>query len=457
MIFWNTTQPIRVAYIVWGFIIFTMVTWVPAIFIPLWGDDYFFLQQAKHARLNNLSWMLPFYSESETGFWRPLSMDVPWRIIETYLHGNSIVAHAFSLLLWFISVIFVYLLALKISNTLNWNNSKTISLVAAALYSFSAVHYLVLHWVSAINSSILVIFICLPLIFWVSIINGKSSKFILYLLMPFLQILALFCKESAILLPALMLCISLFTNKKLNSEQLLTCGVCIITCVIWFYFFNQLTHHRDNSYEIKFGVNIIQNSVALVAWMLNIPREAIRLILIGQVITALVWLTPIVILMITFLYFVFDGARKFLSKFQLLAILGFIFFGYAPYFLLSHQSYEYYAAIAIILPIIGVARSLTIANRTYIGLLVFAIASFVSIQGSRMLDYPGLIGRAYWAETQLASLQSRQITTPLVICINNEHQFYAIGIKGLAWRLGIDEDQIVLSERCDASLGQITF
>jgi hypothetical protein len=437
------------------FVFANAALWLPAMFIPFWGDDYYFLMQAREARLSGASWLMPFMSESSTGFWRPLSMDVPWRIIETHLYGNPISAHIFSFLIWFISIIFIYLLSFRVSNALSWDNPKIISLVAASLYSFSAVHFLVLHWVSAINSSFLVIFICLPLILWVVIIDGTKNKFVLCLLMPPLQLLSLFCKELAILLPGLMLCISLFTNRRLTSAQTLTWLACIVTCIIWFYFFKEFTHNRHSSYEIKFGVNIIQNFVGLAAWMLNIPREAIRMVISGQILTAIIWIIPILTLMFLFLYFAVEGIKKFLSRSQLLAIIGFMLFGYGPYFMLSNQSYEYYAAVAIILPVMVMARGIVMANRTYVGLLVFAIASFVSIQGSRMLDYPSLIGRAYWAEAQFNWLKSQRVSPPLVINIDNKHKFYAMGLKGLVWQLSVSADQILEGDKCVGNANQI--
>lgn len=444
----STTGSLSIKTLFLLFVFTNSALWLPAIFIPFWGDDYYFLIQAREARLSGAPWLLPFVSESSTGFWRPLSMDVPWRIIEAHLSENPIGAHAFSFLIWFISIIIIYLLSFRISHALSWDNPKIISLVAASLYSFSAVHFLVLHWVSAINSSFLVIFICLPLILWVAIIDGKKNKLVLCLIMPPLQLLALFCKELAILLPGLMLCLSLFSNRRFTSAQTLTWMACIVTCIIWFFFFKQFTHNRHSSYEIKFGINIFQNSVGLAVWMLNIPREAIRMLLSGQILAAIIWIIPILMLMFAFLYFAVEGMKKFLSKFQLLAMMGFMFFGYGPYFVLSNQSYEYYAAVAIILPIIVMAKGIIMANRTHLGLLVFALASFVSIQGSRMLDYPSLIGRAYWAEAQFKWLKSQHISAPLIVRVNNEHQFYAMGVKGLAWQLNIPEYNIVLSDKC---------
>jgi hypothetical protein len=450
----STASPSITALVIL-FVLINSALWFPAIFTPFWGDDYYFLSQAREARLGKTSWLIPFISESSTGFWRPLSMDVAWRVIENYLDGNPIWAHIFSFKMWFISVICFYLLAFNVSKALNWDKPRITSLIASCLYSFSAVHILVLHWVSAINSSFLTISICLTLTLWVVFINSKKNRFILCILIPTMQLFALFCKELAVLLPGLMLCISLFINRKLTSTQMFTWMACIVICIVWFYFFKQFTHSRHSSYEIEFGFNIIQNSVGLAAWMLNIPREAIRMFVSGQFLNATIWLIPILTLMYIFLHFGISGIRKFLSKFQLVAIVGFVFFGYGPYFVLSSQSYEYYAAVAIILPIIVIARGLLFNNRVYLGLLVFATASFVSIQGSRMLDYPSLIGRAYWAEAQFTWLKSQQIGTPLIVHLNNQHQFYAMGLKGLAWQLNIPEHNIILSDKCVRGLGKL--
>lgn len=431
------------------FILINMVLWLPAIFIPFWGDDYYFLMQAREARLSNTSWLTPFISESSTGFWRPLSMDVPWRFIEGYLDGHPIKAHCFSFVIWFISITCTYLLTFNISKALKWDKPEIISMVAACLYSFSAVHFLVLHWVSAINSSFLVIFISLSLSLWVAICYSSKNRLSLYALFLAFQMFALFSKESAVLLPALMLSLSLFIQKKLKVADTVILIVCVAICVVWLYFFQQFTHNRNSSYEIVFGTNIIHNTIALFAWALNIPRESIRMLFNGQTLSAINWLVPILILMAAFIFFVINGAKKYSSKYQLIAIIGFVIFAYVPYFLLSHQSYEYYAAVAIILPTIFASKCLLRANRFYVGLLLFAAASFISIQGSRILDYPSLIGRAYWAEAQLDRLKNIELNDRTKFCTNNHHRFYAIGIKGLSWRLGIPETKILFSNICN--------
>lgn len=447
----------RSYYSIAVFIVFALILWFPALFMPWWGDDYLFLWQAREARLNGVSWLAPFVSQSITGFWRPLSMDTPWRFIESVLNGNVLLAHIFSALLWLLSLLAVAYLARCIARVMCWQNANLHALLAAALYAASAVNFLVLHWVSAINSSILVFFMALAMGLWVLMpALRQPTKWLFWLLLPLLQLAALFSKESAILLPLLLLALSafLYGQQRYGRAEMIALLLCIFVCVVWFYCYRQIIPKANSAYSMLLGTNLIKNTAALLGWLMNIPREAVRLVLIGNLVAGVAWALAVVIPMVLVVALALRGLAKQLALWQWLAAGAFCAFAYAPYFLLTRQSYEYYAAIALILPVILLARGLLQSSKLHWALWCCAISALLSVQGSRMVDYPGVIGRAWWGERQIAYLASdiahKTLPNPLVVSIVNHHQYAALGGKGLMWRLQIPEQQIILADKCVA-------
>ncbi|MGV8837865.1 hypothetical protein, partial [Cellvibrio sp.] len=151
------------------FCVFALALWFPSLFIPFWGDDYFFLTQAREARLNDDSWWLPFVTQSQTGFWRPLSMDMGWRFVEQMLHGDVLYAHIYSWCLTLVSLLAVAWFAYEFARAMQWPQPKLIALLTAAMHAVHVVTYLPLHWVAAMNSPTLVFFMSATLAFWIAL------------------------------------------------------------------------------------------------------------------------------------------------------------------------------------------------------------------------------------------------------------------------------------------------
>jgi len=437
-----------------GLCVLTLLMWLPALTTPWWGDDYFFLQIAHKARLNHEPWWQAFWPEVRTGFWRPLSIDLYWRIIEDEFCTTPLIAHAVNFLLWLLASVSVGLTAHLFARQLKWSSPWVIGALTAGIYGVNDVHFLPLHWASTANSSILVLWTALCFCCWIAAPSCTTKwRWVLCALIPLLQLLALFSKESSILIPLLLLCFSVFLMDtiKLGRQEIIAWLSCTLVCGIWYCFFKHFTGSRDQAYSLVIGTNILRNLFALSAWLLNIPREALRMIMTGEILWGCIWAAAAAMPMLGFIVLSLLPLRKKLSPQKILAIVAFILLAYAPYFFLASQSYEYYAAVAIIFPLIILARGLSISTRPFIAIGLLCLSTFVSIHISRLVDYPSLIGRAHWAEKQFSYLTSQPIELPLVVQVNNAHQFYAISVPGLAWRLGIKESDVVLSDTCPAN------
>ncbi len=433
------------------FLLFALALWLPSLFIPFWGDDYYFLTQAREAQLAGDSWWQPFFSESATGFWRPLSMDTGWRFVEQVLAGNLLYAHLYSWFLCLLSSGAVAIFAYQLARAMEWPQAKLIGLLTAAMHAVHVASYLPLHWVAAMNSPTLVFFLCITLSVWISLPRLTGGVRLLALVsLPLLQLLALFSKEAAILIPALVGALAIFLRDKQRYTRTdkLVWALCVLICLIWLYFYKQFTPHRDSAYGITLGENLVVNSLSFIAWIFNVPREALRLIVTDSPLKGVTWALACFIPMAILYAASYLKLAREIKWHQWLALAAFMVLAYGPYFVLADQAYEYYAAVAIVIPLLLVARALSATNHLAMGLILMGLASTIAVQGTRSAEYPAVISRAIWAENQLQWLSEQHIELPLVVSINNPHQFAAIGVPGLVWRLNIPREQILLANDC---------
>ncbi|WP_039913955.1 hypothetical protein [Cellvibrio mixtus] len=433
------------------FVGFAILLWLPSLFIPWWGDDYFFLNQARESHLNNNSWWLPFITPSETGFWRPLSMDTGWRVVEELLHGNLLYAHLFSWLLCLFSAAAVAGFVYQIAVIMRWQNPIMHAVIVTTMHAVHVASYLPLHWVSAMNSPVLVFFLCVTLTVWIVVPTLHGWQRLLGLVcLPLLQLLSLFSKEVAILIPLLVVIMAIFLQGKqqFRAGEIIIWLVCVVICLVWLYFYQEFTPNRHSAYGITAGKNLIINSFSFLAWLFNIPREALRMIVLEQRLLGVVWAIACFIPLCILYWISVRALKPELKWIQWCAALAFIVVAYGPYFVLANQAYEYYAAVAVIFPLLLITHALIKSNQLEVGLILIGISSLAAIQGTRSVDYPAIIGRAYWAEQQIQWIKSQPIELPLVVTVTNEHQFAAIGVMGLSWRLGVPIDQIVLGGQC---------
>lgn len=434
-----------------------LLLYFPSVLTPYWGDDYVFLQQARVSRLNAESWWLSFYSPSELVFWRPLSMDTYFRWVETYLGADVIYAHLANLFLWILASACVGIFAWSFAGVMKWRLRIWVAVTVAGVYAINGAHFLPVHWIAAVNSSILVVWTSLVLAAWVLAPQLRfHARVIICIVMPVLQLLALLSKESAILIPFLMLALTAFCWGELKASylEIVAWVACVCVCCVWFYFYRQFSGPHPGAYSLKIGTNIIRNFLSLVSWILNVPREALRMILTDNKLLGIAWVVLVAVPMLGFIFL--SCANLKLRLTQWLGLLLFIGIAYAPYFVLAEQSYEYYAATSLIFPAVIVAYGVLISQRRLLAGGLLVMSSTLAVEGSRHLAYPSLIGRANWGELQLQQLElQRPVPSPLVVNIQNPHRFYAIGVAGLSWRLGIPMSEIYVSHQCPRNAEKI--
>jgi hypothetical protein len=272
---------------------------------------------------------------------------------------------------------------------------------------------------------------------------------------PALQLLGLFSKESAATLPLLLLCTTLFTSRaNLARSQWIVLGVCAAMIAVWLALRQRFLFGIPPEYEPTLGLNVLRNLGAMLAWGLNVPREALRMIVIGPRHIAVLWAAAAALPMIAFLLSLRSKRLEADRARRAVCVVAFVIAAYAPYIVLRWQSYEYYAQVAAVLPAIVIGHVCTLVPRARVALVLLGLSSVVAVEGSRAIAYPGLIARAHLGEQQIDALVQQEMTdpdvaeAPLAVQVADPHRFYAIGRAGLAWRLGRAPAEVILSEGC---------
>lgn len=436
-----------------------LLLWLPALSTPFWGDDYLFLEDAFRARLTHEPWWSPFWPDSRYQFWRPLGHEMYWRVVEGVLGSDPWAAHLMSLGLWLLGCLSVGLVGANLARAERWEGAKATGALAAAIYAVLALHFTPIHWTSSADSLLIVLLTALALAAWTaSPISTPRVRALLCLSIPVLQLLALFSKESAAVIPLLMLCMSTLAGPRCRPRrpELMAWAACVALIAAWLVVRGRFVFPVPTQYALAIEGNVVRNIASFAAWTLNVPREALRMVILGPSAEGLLWAFAAALPMAALIAMAGWTLSKRTSPVQGAALLAFALVGYAPYFFLTWQSYEYYAQVAAILPAVMLARAAMLSTRTTAALALLVLSSFIAVEGSRWVAYPGLIGRARAGEEQLAKLVAREILEPVVpemsapflISVSNAHEFYAIGTAGLAWRLAKPQSDIAIVDGC---------
>ena len=436
-----------------------LLLWVPALSTPFWGDDYLFLADAFRARLLGAPWWIPFWPDTRYQFWRPLGHETYWRFVEGILGSDPWAAHLTNLCLWALGCLSVGLLGAMLARAMRWNGAMPTGALAAAIYGVLALHFTPIHWTSSADSLFIVLWTALSLSAWTaSPASSPGARALLAGSIPTLQLLALFSKESAVVIPLLMACISalIWPRNRPGRPELAAWVASVSLIAVWLALRVHFVHPPPPQYALAFEGNVLRNIASLVAWGFNIPREALRMIILGPREAGLVWAFAAALPMAAFLWISGGVLWERMRPARAAPLAAFLLVAYAPYLFLSWQSYEYYAQVAAILPAVVLARGTLLSRRTVAALTLLAVSSFIAVEGSRMAPYPGLIARANGGEEQLARIVAREIldpgmpavSAPLAVSVVNAHEFYAIGKAGLAWRLARPASEVAVVEQC---------
>ncbi|MFT4257092.1 MAG: hypothetical protein QM599_09075 [Pseudoxanthomonas sp.] len=425
--------------------------WLPALLTPYWGDDYLYLYGAHAANAAQESWLRTFWPASPLQFWRPLSQEAWWRVVDAAFAGNVLAAHVANLLFHLLAAAGVGVLARTLALACAWEAPRRVGLLAGGVYAILALGLLPVHWASAANNPLLVLFTTLALAAWLHAAQTQGAgRMVGFAVMLVLFALSLLVKESAVLTPALLVLVSFFAGLRWRRGEMIAFAASLAVAALWLALRSQVTENSTAQYGFVFGGNLLRNAASLCAWLLNVPREALRMLATGEVKAGALWAAACALPMVAAWVLALRGGSSRLALKQWGAVAAFVLLAYAPYFPLAWNSYAYYAAVAAILPAIALARLLQGRGVAVLAALLIGASSLLAVEGTRRLDHPGLIGRARWAEAVLRELETKNVRAPLHLSVDDDQRFYAIGQHGLAWRLHLRPEDIARVEACTA-------
>ncbi len=237
------------------FYLFPVLFYLPALGNFFSADDWFHL---RISQIDSLEQFFNFFSFSQTpqsaSFYRPLSTQVFFFIFQKFFGLNSVAYYLFGLLLFGYSIYLVRKFSSLYLRTEICN-------LASIIYGLSASNFTRLYFVSAFQELFLVVFSLLTLI------NFKSRPKLSLLFF----VLALLSKETAIVLPVLVLLLNykyIVANKfnNLRSEIL----VSVIYLYFRFFHFGLVT---GDSYLWDFSlVKAVNTLMWYVLWSIGSPE-----------------------------------------------------------------------------------------------------------------------------------------------------------------------------------------
>jgi len=207
-------------------IISALLLFLPALGNFFSGDDWFHLNISRITHWSEFLNFFSFFPTSQSAaFYRPIPTQVFFFVFHSLFGLNSWPYYLFVLAIFGLSLYLVYLLAKKISG------SEKLALLTLFFYAFSVTNFTRVYFLSAFQEIVMVVFVLLACLFY---LKDESIKNTLFSVLFF--ILALGSKETAVVLPLILLLIS-WWEKKINFRRLLPFGL-ILGLYLFFRFFH---------------------------------------------------------------------------------------------------------------------------------------------------------------------------------------------------------------------------
>lgn len=251
----------------------TIIIAAAALYLPLlknffWSDDWYFLWIS---RISSFGEFLQFFSFGNnlhtTPMYRPLSTQVFFFIFQNVFGIHAGMYYFFSILVWGMGLYVLYLLLKEMFK------DKSYSLVILAIYALSASHFARLSYLSAFQE-VLMFTTGIAAVYWVCFKKRTLVGIIAF-------VAALLSKESAIVLPGLMIVIEVFKGEKLLDKKMLKkyLPIFIISLVYVYLRFvaKDWTDLGSGNYAWNFSpLRAIHTTVWYGLWSIGLPELVIH-------------------------------------------------------------------------------------------------------------------------------------------------------------------------------------
>lgn len=246
-------------------LVISFVIFFPAFSSFFTNDDFYFLKISKIENVSQfISFFDPVHDPLYIGVYRPLPLRVYYFLGTFVFNLNPLGLRIISFVTFILDILLVgYLVKLLTKN-------DKISAISVFLYAVSVTHFGQLYYIGAFQELLITLLTLLSVIFF-----AKSRILLSFLLF----VIALMCKETAVVIPVLLVAVYVFQNlgkkKKLFPRELikqLVPFLLILFLYLYLHFFLFGTIEGD-SYVWDFSPTRALNTVFwYLLWSLNLPE-----------------------------------------------------------------------------------------------------------------------------------------------------------------------------------------
>lgn len=249
----------------------SFILFFPSLSVFYTHDDFFLL---KISKANSLGTFFNFFNFTQgtegLGVYRPLTTQVFYFLSNSVFNLNPLPLHVISFITFFLVIYLVYKLVNKLVE------SDSVAFFAALLYATSATHYGHLYYLATYQELGLTVFCLLSVALFIKFVNTENIKH--YFLSVATYILALFSKETAVVIPGIL--ILTYGFLKLKKEKIisikkfilvLSSFIIILLVYLYFHFF-LYGLAQGESYIWDFSLRFINTLAWYGLWSFNLPE-----------------------------------------------------------------------------------------------------------------------------------------------------------------------------------------
>ena len=228
-------------------------------------DDFFHLRLIMDKDITDIPWFFTNYLEGQT-FYRPVSRETFNLIMYKFFGLNPLPFHIFNVLLISSIGLLLFMFIKKLSK------NPVFAYFTLIIYLSSSVHSIELYYLASVQTLMATIFLMLSLGFYFRFLEKKLLSYYLSSILFFL--ISLFCHESVIILPGIMILINLLFTKDKNIRNY--CLVVPIIALALLYLLsigNSLSLPKQQVYQPVFQPKSILNTLSwFVLWSFGLPE-----------------------------------------------------------------------------------------------------------------------------------------------------------------------------------------
>lgn len=239
----------------------------PSIFTFFTHDDFYLLNISE---ASNLTEFLAFFNPLEKfkglGMYRPLTTQAFYFLGRMVFGLNPVPMHIISFFTFFLLIWSIYRLFVLLTK------DKKVSLFASFLYATSATHFAHLYYLATFQEIAMALFVVLSVTFFVRFKKEGLKKFKLFSLALF--VLSLMSKETAIVLPFLLLATSWVMGKgKWDIKKIFKgSSVYFVVLLIYLVFRFSYGFASGESYIWDVSFRVINTYFWYLLWSFNLPE-----------------------------------------------------------------------------------------------------------------------------------------------------------------------------------------